>query len=81
MRFYSIMFLGFAVSNFLGGVEASVPVHSVSVAFIAVLFVTSWMCWSNSRGIEPNTKSINTTSTVSLINNTQEDQDALEANS
>ena len=81
MRFYSVMFLGFAVSNFLGGVESSVPVHSVSVAFIAVLFVTSWMCWSNSRGIEPNTKSINTTSTVSLINNTQEDQDALEANS
>ena len=81
MRFYSIMFLGFALSNFLGGVEASVPVHSVSVAFIAVLFVTSWMCWSSSRGIEPNTKSINTTNTVSLINNTPEDQDVFEANS
>ena len=75
------MFLGFTLSNFLGGIEGSVPVHSVSVAFIAVLAVTSWMCWSNSRGIEPNTKSINTPSTVSLINNTQEDQDALEANS
>jgi hypothetical protein len=39
------------------------------------------MCWNNSRGIEPNTKSINTTNTVSLINNAQEDQDVLEANS
>jgi len=81
MRFYSIMFLGFGLSNFLGGIEGSVPVHSVSVAFIAVLSVTSWMCWSNSRGIEPNTKSLNTTNTVSLINNAQEDQDVLEANS
>ena len=39
------------------------------------------MCWSNSRGIEPNTKSINTTNTVSLITNTQADQDVFEANS
>ncbi len=80
MRFYSVMFTGFALSNFLGGVESNVPVHSVSVAFIAVLLALAWMCWNNSRGIEPNTKAINSSNTVSLINNAEE-QDILEANS
>tara|TARA_B100000945_G_scaffold219172_1_gene176908 strand:- start:196 stop:690 length:495 start_codon:yes stop_codon:yes gene_type:complete len=81
MRFYSVMFIGFALSNFLGGVESNVPVHSVSVAFIAVLASVGWMCWNNSRGIEPNTKAINSSNTVSLINNSDEGQDFLEANS
>ena len=81
MRFYSVMFAGFALSNFLGGVESSVPVQSASMAFISVLIVMALMCWSNSRGIEPNTKAINSSNTVSLINNTEEDQDILEANS
>ena len=81
MRFYSVMFTGFALSNFLGGVESNVPVHSVSVAFITVLASVGWMCWSNSRGIEPNTKAINSSNTVSLINNSDEGQDFLEANS
>ena len=81
MRFYSIMFAGFALSNFLGGIESNVPVQSVSLAFIAVLIAMAWMCWNNSRGIEPNTKAINSLNTVSLINNTEEDQDILEANS
>ncbi len=79
MRFYSIMLGGFALSNFFGGVESNVPIHSASVALIAVLVVISWMCWSNSRGIEPNTKSINSSNTVSLIDS-QEDQDFLQAN-
>ena len=77
MRFYSIMFSGFALSNLFGGIESSVSIHSLSLAFIAVLSVMAWMCWSNSRGIEPNTKAINSSNTVSLINN--EDQDTLEA--
>ncbi len=81
MRFYSIMFAGFALSNFLGGIESNVPVQSVSLAFIAVLTAMAWMCWNNSRGIEPNTKAINSLNTVSLINNIEEDQDILEANS
>ena len=81
MRFYSVMFIGFALSNFLGGVESNVPVHSVSVAFITVLASVGWMCWNNSRGIEPNTKAINSSNTVSLINNSDEGQDFLEANS
>ncbi len=81
MRFYSVMFSGFALSNFLGGVESNVPVHSVSVAFIGVLAAVAWMCWNNSRGIEPNTKAINISNTVSLINNPEQDQDILEANS
>ena len=81
MRFYSVMFTGFALSNFLGGVESNVPVHSVSVAFITVLASVGWMCWNNSRGIEPNTKAINSSNTVSLINNSDEGQDFLEANS
>ena len=81
MRFYSVMFTGFALSNFLGGVESNVPVHSVSVAFITVLASVGWMCWNNSRGIEPNTKAINSLNTVSLINNSDEGQDFLEANS
>ena len=81
MRFYAVMFSGFALSNFLGGVESSVPVHSVSVAFIAVLAVLAWMCWNNSRGIEPNTKAINSSNNVALINNLEEDQGSLEANS
>ena len=75
------MFAGFALSNFLGGVESNVTVHSVSVAFIAVLASIAWMCWNNSRGIEPNTKAINSSNTVSLINNSDEGQDFLEANS
>ena len=81
MRFYSVMFTGFALSNFLGGVESNVPVHSVSVAFIAVLASVGWMCWNNSRGIEPNTKAINSSNTVSLINNSDEGQYFFEANS
>ncbi len=81
MRFYSIMFSGFAVSNFLGGIESNVPVQSTSIAFIAVLIAVASMCWNNSRGIEPNTKAINSSNTVSLINNAEEDQDILEANS
>ena len=81
MRFYSVMFAGFALSNFLGGVESNVPVHSVSVAFIIVLAVVAWMCWNNSRGIEPNTKKINSSNSVSYINNLDEDKDFFEANS
>ena len=81
MRFYSIMFAGFSLSNLLGGIESNVPVQSVSLAFIAVLIAMAWMCWNNSRGIEPNTKAINSLNTVSLINNIEEDQDILEANS
>jgi hypothetical protein len=81
MRFYSLIFAGFALSNFLGGIESNVPVHSVSMAFIAVLIAMALMCWNNSRGIEPNTKAINSSNTVSLINNAEEDQDILEANS
>jgi len=79
MRFYAVMFTGFALSNFLGGIESSVPVHSVSVAFIGVLTAMSWMCWNNSRGIEPNTKAINSSNNVSLINNLEEDQDISKA--
>ena len=81
MRFYSIIFAGFALSNFLGGIESNVPVHSVSMALIVVLTAMAMMCWNNSRGIEPNTKAINSSNTVSLINNAEEDQDILEANS
>ena len=81
MRFYSVMFVGFALSNFLGGIESNVPVQSTSLAFIAVLIAVASMCWNNSRGIEPNTKAINSSNTVSLINNAEEDQDILEANS
>ena len=81
MRFYSVMFAGFAVSNFLGGIESNVPVQSTSIAFITVLIAVASMCWNNSRGIEPNTKAINSPNTVSLINNAEEDQDILEANS
>ncbi len=79
MRFYSIMFGGFAISNLLGGIESNVPVHSASLGFIAVLTSMAWMCWSNSRGIEPNTKAINSSSTVSLINNSEDNQDISEA--
>ena len=79
MRFYSVMFTGFAVSNLFGGIESNVPIHSLSLAFIAVLFAMALMCWNNSRGIEPNTKAINSLNTVSLINNIEEDQDILEA--
>ncbi len=81
MRFYSVMFAGFALSNLLGGIESNVPVHSVSMAFLAVLVAMATMCWNHSRGIEPNTKAINSSNTVSLINNAEEDQDILEANS
>ncbi len=78
MRFYSVMFTGFAFSNLLGGIESNVPVQSVSLAFIGVLLAVGWMCWNNSRGIEPNTKAINTSTKVSLINNQEQDQEILE---
>ena len=78
MRFYSVMFTGFAFSNLLGGIESNVPVQSVSLAFIGVLLALGWMCWNNSRGIEPNTKAINTSTKVSLINNQEQDQEILE---
>lgn len=81
MRFYSVMFAGLALSNFLGGVESNVSVHSVSIAFIIVLAVVAWMCWNNSRGIEPNTKKINSFNSVSYINDLDEDKDLSEANS
>jgi len=81
MRFYSVMFTGFAVSNLFGGIESNVPIHSLSLAFIAVLSAMAWMCWNNSRGIIPNTKAINSSNTVSLVNNIEEDQDILEAKS
>lgn len=81
MRFYSVMFAGLALSNFLGGVESNVSVHSVSIAFIIVLAVVAWMCWNNSRGIEPNTKKINSLNSVSYINDLDEDKDLFEANS
>ena len=69
------------VSNLFGGIESNVPIHSLSLAFIAVLSAMAWMCWNNSRGIIPNTKAINSSNTVSLVNNIEEDQDILEAKS
>ena len=69
MRFYATLFAGFAISNFLGGVESGVPVHSMSFAFIAVLVLMSWLCWNNSKGITPNTKAVNSTGNVSVIPN------------
>ena len=68
MRFYGILFAGFAISNFLGGVESGVPVHSMSFGFIAVLVLMSWLCWNNSKGIAPHTKAVNSTWNVSVIN-------------
>ncbi len=69
MRFYGILFAGFAISNFLGGVESGVPVHSMSFAFLAVLVLMSWLCWNNSKGIAPNTKAINSAGNVSVLTN------------
>ena len=69
MRFYATLFAGFAISNFLGGVESGVPVHSMSFAFIAVLVLMSWLCWNNSKGITPNTKAVNSTGNVSVVPN------------
>ncbi len=69
MRFYGILFAGFAISNFLGGVESGVPVHSMSFAFLSVLVLMSWLCWNNSKGIAPNTKAINSSGNVSVLTN------------
>ena len=69
MRFYATLFAGFAISNFLGGVESGVAVHSMSFAFIAVLVLMSWLCWNNSKGITTNTKAVNSTGNVSVVPN------------
>ena len=45
MRFYSVMFAGFALSNFLGGVESNITVHSVSIAFIGVFILACLSMW------------------------------------
>ncbi len=74
MRFYGILFAGFAISNFLGGVESGVPVHSMSFGFIAVLVLMSWLCWNNSKGIAPNTKAVNSTGNVSVINSQSDEE-------
>jgi len=74
MRFYGILFAGFAISNFLGGVESGVPVHSMSFGFIAVLVLMSWLCWNNSKGIAPNTKAVNSIGNVSVINSQSDEE-------
>ena len=71
MKFFSVFFGAFAVSNTLHGIESGAIVNSISIASIAGLLTLSWFCWINGRGVEPNTKKLTTNQPISVIS--QED--------
>tara|TARA_B100001121_G_scaffold120590_1_gene105790 strand:+ start:7761 stop:8243 length:483 start_codon:yes stop_codon:yes gene_type:complete len=68
LKFYAFFIGSLAISNFFGGIENSVPSHSISFGFIGVMLVLSSICWLKSRGVVPNTKMINYESTIARIN-------------
>jgi len=75
MKFFSVIFGSFAISNILNGIEGSAVVHPISLASIAGLGVLSWFCWANGRGIEPNIKQLSANQKVSVFP-TEESQKA-----
>ena len=68
LKFYCFFIGSLAISNFFGGIENSVPTHSVSFGLIGVMLAISSICWYKSRGVFPNTKMINSESKFSLLN-------------
>ena len=71
MKFFSVFFGAFAISNALHGIESGANVNSISIASIAGLLALSWFCWMNGRGVEPNTKKLASNQAISVIS--QED--------
>ncbi len=71
MKFFSVFFGAFAISNALHGIESGANVNSISIASIAGLLALSWFCWMNGRGVEPNTKKLASNQPISVIS--QED--------
>lgn len=67
MKFFSVFFGAFAISNTLNGIETGAVIHSVSMASIAGLAAISWFCWMNGRGVEPNTKKLSSSQTISVL--------------
>tara|TARA_B100000586_G_C20064149_1_gene407678 strand:- start:336 stop:827 length:492 start_codon:yes stop_codon:yes gene_type:complete len=72
MKFFSVFFGAFAISNALNGIESGAVIHSVSIASIAGLSVISWLCWANGRGVEPNTKKLSSNQTISVLPSEEE---------
>ena len=75
MKFFSVIFGAFAISNILNGIETGAIAHSISSASIAGLVTLSWFCWINGRGVEPNTKKLSSDQKVSVFP-TEESQKA-----
>ena len=71
MKFFSVFFGAFAISNALHGIESGANINSISIASIAGLLALSWFCWMNGRGVEPNTKKLASNQPISVIS--QED--------
>ena len=71
MKFFSVFFGAFAISNALHGIESGANVNSISIASIGGLLALSWFCWMNGRGVEPNTKKLASNQPISVIS--QED--------
>ena len=67
MKFFSVFFGAFAVSNTLHGIETNAIIDSVSIASISGLIALSWFCWVNGRGVEPNTKKLSANQQISVI--------------
>jgi len=67
MKFFSVFFGAFAISNALHGIESGANVNSISIASIAGLLALSWFCWMNGRGVEPNTKQLASNQPISVI--------------
>ena len=75
MKFFSVIFGAFAISNALNGIETGAVVHSISLGSIAGLCTLSWFCWVNGKGVEPNIKQLSSNQKVSVLP-TEENQQA-----
>jgi hypothetical protein len=75
MKFFSVIFGAFAISNALNGIETGAVPHPISMGSIAGLVTLSWFCWVNGRGVEPNTKLLSSNQRVSVLP-TEESQKA-----
>ena len=81
LKFYSFFIGALAVSNFFGGIENTVQNHPLSLAFLSVMIVLSFVCWMKSRGVVPNTKILNSESKFSVLNSEEKVEYIKESNS
>ena len=75
MKFFSVFFGAFAISNTLNGIETGALIHSISIASIAGLGLVSWFCWVNGKGVEPNTKKLASNQKISVLPSEENQKD------